>query len=226
MTVKGFALLSRRPDLTAQQFHEHWRTIHLELALKIKTTRRYVQLHRTEPSLPGFPSSSIDGVAETWLDDLETFLARGGDPNYAEHAGRDEENFLDAPHIERVRTIEDVRRPGPLVARDTPLVKGIVFIGRGGGVDGDTFADWFLGPWAAATGKTLPDVVREVHCRALLDDSPYGGVTELWWRDRHHLTGAEPALNTLAAALADGPADPSTTVSLVGAELRVIWPDR
>lgn len=221
MTVKGLALLPRRPDIPAEHFHEHWRTVHRELALRITTTRRYVQLHRTGDALPGFPPAEVDGVAETWVDDLDTLLARRHDPAYVEHAGRDEPAFIDVPRIRRLRVAEDVRRPGAPIGPRTPLVKGVIFLTG----TGDDFGPWFASAWLEAVAALLPGVVREVQCTPLVAGD-YDGVTELWWRNEAHLAADGPALRALAAEASVGPVDLGASASLVGTELRVIWPDR
>jgi uncharacterized protein (TIGR02118 family) len=70
--IKSLSLLTRRPELTHEQFVEHWLEIHGPLALKVPGLRRYVQSHiideRTRPDIPT-TDVAIDGIAETWYDD-------------------------------------------------------------------------------------------------------------------------------------------------------------
>ena len=70
--IKSISLLTRKPELTHQQFVEHWLEIHAPLALAVPGLRRYVQSHivdeRTRPDIPTTPVE-VDGIAELWYDD-------------------------------------------------------------------------------------------------------------------------------------------------------------
>ena len=70
--IKVVGLLTRRPELTHEQFVEHWLEIHAPLALAVPGVRRYVQSHiigtRTRPDIPE-NDVEIDGIAELWYDD-------------------------------------------------------------------------------------------------------------------------------------------------------------
>ena len=70
--IKSLSLLTRRPELTHEQFVKHWLEIHGPLALAVPGLRRYVQSHildeRTRPDIPE-TEVAVDGVAETWFDD-------------------------------------------------------------------------------------------------------------------------------------------------------------
>ena len=70
--IKSISLLTRRSELTHEQFVEHWLEIHAPLALAVPELRRYVQSHivdeRTRPDIPT-TDVAVDGVAELWYDD-------------------------------------------------------------------------------------------------------------------------------------------------------------
>ncbi len=70
--IKVLGLLTRRPELTHQQFVKHWREIHAPLAHAVPGIRRYVQSHivgaRTRPDIPE-TEVEVDGIAELWYDD-------------------------------------------------------------------------------------------------------------------------------------------------------------
>jgi uncharacterized protein (TIGR02118 family) len=74
--IKVVGLLTRKPELTHEQFVKHWLEIHGPLALTVPGIRRYVQSHiigtRTRPDIPE-SEVQIDGIAE--YDD-EAALAR------------------------------------------------------------------------------------------------------------------------------------------------------
>jgi uncharacterized protein (TIGR02118 family) len=70
--IKSIGLLTRKPDLTHEQFVKHWLEIHAPLAHAVPGVRRYVQNHiieeRTRPDIPT-TEVAIDGIAELWFDD-------------------------------------------------------------------------------------------------------------------------------------------------------------
>jgi uncharacterized protein (TIGR02118 family) len=70
--LKSVSLLTRRPELTHEQFVKHWVEIHAPLAHAVPGLRRYVQSHiigeRTRPDIPS-TELEVDGIAETWYDD-------------------------------------------------------------------------------------------------------------------------------------------------------------
>jgi uncharacterized protein (TIGR02118 family) len=76
--IKVVGLLTRRPELTHEQFVKHWLEIHGPLALAVPGVRRYVQSHiigtRTRPDVPE-TQVDVDGIAELWYDD-EAALAQ------------------------------------------------------------------------------------------------------------------------------------------------------
>jgi uncharacterized protein (TIGR02118 family) len=70
--IKTIGLLTRRPELTHEEFVRHWVEIHAPLAHAVPGVRRYVQNHiideRTRPDIPA-TAVEIDGIAELWYDD-------------------------------------------------------------------------------------------------------------------------------------------------------------
>ena len=70
--IKVMGLLTRRPELTHEQFVKHWLEIHGPLALAVPGVRRYVQSHivgtRTRPDIPE-TDVEVDVIAELWYDD-------------------------------------------------------------------------------------------------------------------------------------------------------------
>jgi len=80
--VKAFALLPKKPGISDEQFHNHWRGVHAQLALRITSLRRYVQSHRLPQPVPGFPTPPYEGVAEVWFDDLGAAQRMRESPEY------------------------------------------------------------------------------------------------------------------------------------------------
>ena len=72
--IKSISLLTRRPELTHEQFVRHWVDIHAPLAHAVPGMRRYVQNHiegtRVRADIPE-TEVEVDGIAETWFDDRD-----------------------------------------------------------------------------------------------------------------------------------------------------------
>ncbi len=213
--IKFYAMLTRRADLTNERFSEHWRTVHRELAVKIRRTRRYAQSHGIEERLAGLRSAAWDGVAEVWLDDLAA--ASRSDPDLERYAKPDEPNFLAPDGIPQICAEHRVVVPPP-----EDGVKALVFGDRR-----DPSTD--LERWweaAASIGDLCDDPAGLAAAVALPEagPAPHDAVLELWWRDL-------PALRTdwerNGAAILDrlgDLVDVDRAVGWVGEELRVTWP--
>jgi uncharacterized protein (TIGR02118 family) len=81
--IKVVGLLTRRPEITHEQFVEHWLEIHGPLARVVPGVRRYVQSHivgtRTRPDIPE-TDVEVDGIAELWYDDQEALARAAATP--------------------------------------------------------------------------------------------------------------------------------------------------
>lgn len=70
--IKSVGLLTRRPELSHEEFVRHWVDIHAPLAHAVPGVRRYVQNHivdeRRRADIPAH-EIDIDGIAELWYDD-------------------------------------------------------------------------------------------------------------------------------------------------------------
>jgi len=81
--IKSISLLTRRPELTHEEFVRHWVEIHAPLAHAVPGMRRYVQNHiqgtRTRPDIPE-TKVDVDGIAETWFDDRQAMVRANASP--------------------------------------------------------------------------------------------------------------------------------------------------
>jgi hypothetical protein len=227
VSVKLYALIPKRPDLSAGQFHAHWRNPHGELAKRITTLQRYVQSHRVPAPDPGLPEAPYDGIAEAWFADAATGLALGEDPNYTEHAQPDEANFMDVGGLAFLVTTEQVLAAGPVLGRDAPGVKLLQLVRRPPGAD---LAGWRAGFPTTGPGDLATALGARRHVVALsvpdsyTEDGPaFDAVRELSWPDAESfLAGrASAAWSTLSDP---EHVDPNSSVAVLAAEHRVIWP--
>jgi len=97
--IKISVFLTRRHDLTREQFSKYWKDKHASLLMSLdsfkSSVRCYTQQHSVN-NVPGdFPNAPYDGVAEVWFDDLSSAMTMFGHQDYACIVVKDEENFLD-----------------------------------------------------------------------------------------------------------------------------------
>lgn len=107
--VKLFAFIRRRPDMTAEDFHTHWREHHGPLIAGTPVLSRHILRYEQHPRHhPGGLSGSagIDGVAVQWFESMDHFRAFITDPAYAELVAVDEQRFLDTDQLTYLITDE------------------------------------------------------------------------------------------------------------------------
>ena len=96
--IKVSVFLTRRPGIGRQEFISYWTNEHVRLVCSLEgftsAVRRYTQQHPLE-SPEGLPEAPYDGIAELWLDDMESLGQVFGQEVYASVVVPDEEKFLD-----------------------------------------------------------------------------------------------------------------------------------
>ena len=97
--IKMTLLLTRRSDLTFEQFSQYWKDIHWPIVQTVPevmdTTIRYTQQHNIGGVPDGVPAAPFDGYAEAWFPDMDAVYRVIGSPKWAEVVSTDDENFLD-----------------------------------------------------------------------------------------------------------------------------------
>jgi uncharacterized protein (TIGR02118 family) len=91
--AKLVAFLSKRPDLSWEQFQRHWRHVHGPIAAAIPGNQRYVQCHARRGIYEAGRTPVYDGIPMSWFDDESTLRAAAETPEYA-RTRADEANFL------------------------------------------------------------------------------------------------------------------------------------
>lgn len=103
--VKLIYCISKKPEMSVEQFQTYWRGTHAPIAARIPGLRRYIQCH-VVPELYDRPAAPpFDGAAELWFDDLDAMRAAMGSPEVAA-ALEDEKNFIDHSRVASFVTIE------------------------------------------------------------------------------------------------------------------------
>ena len=97
--LKVSCLLTRRADLSHEEFHRYWTEKHTPMLAKpvpgSPKVHRYVQLHPIPEDVPALRTAPYDGVAEIWFDSLADAAAMFTSNHYNMVVAKDEENFLD-----------------------------------------------------------------------------------------------------------------------------------
>lgn len=187
--IKFFGLIPRRPDMTSEEFHDHYRHPHGTLGARITTYRGYVQSHQIACRLLGPDQRRFEAVAEVWFDTVEDATGLADDPLYVKHLEPDEPNFVDMDKLKWMFTVEEVivsgpdrRAPTPLEHRllqgmhlDRPTTVKLLHFVEDGAVDRD---------YDSLAGRT--GAIRHVRCRPhpqAHSDEPaaFAEVHELWW---------------------------------------------
>jgi len=227
--IKIFYLIPKRPDISDEQFHRHWREVHAQFALRITGLRRYVQSHRIKHGGFGL-SCPYEGVAEVWFDSLEAARQMQQSREYREGAFADEPNFIDTSRLAWIATQENVVLDGPAMAKDTPGVKALFFPKRKPALSVADFQTYWRTKHGPIVPKT-PGLRRYVQCHVLSETyqgsvPTYDGVAELWWPDLTSLEKAALSPEFRVEQLNDARqfVDADHLEGFVAEENRVIWP--
>ena len=81
--IRRVSILTRKPELTHEEFVDHWENVHGPLALKVPGIRRYVQSHIVDEHYRddiGSQGDQVDGIAELWYDSLEELKVSSATP--------------------------------------------------------------------------------------------------------------------------------------------------
>jgi hypothetical protein len=109
--VKLFAVLRRNPEMTHQEFVDHWTGSHGPLIANEPTLARHiVRYEQHVRHHPGALSGNkdIDGVTEQWFRSMDDFVGFMSEPKYAELIAPDEQRFLDMEHLEFIVTEDPI----------------------------------------------------------------------------------------------------------------------
>ena len=227
--IKLIAFIPKRPDITIERFHIHWRAPHGELAKGIVLFKRYLQGHRVASLDPGLGPTEYEGTAEIWFDDLDAALRQGDDPVYRESVGPDEANFIDLDRLTYLYLTEDVALAGTTVAADDGGVKLVQGVRRAAGLTPAQFAERWRDEDPSLAARLGAD--RHVRCLTLpyhyeRGTALYDGVRELRWADFDAYERARGEREAWQALITPDVVDPPSSSSMMVEEFRLIWPDK
>jgi uncharacterized protein (TIGR02118 family) len=97
--IKMSLFLTRKADLTFEQFSDYWKNVHWPIVQTVpevmENTIRYTQQHNIGGVPEGVTAAPFDGYAEAWFPNMEAVYKVIGSPKWAEVVAKDDENFLD-----------------------------------------------------------------------------------------------------------------------------------
>jgi uncharacterized protein (TIGR02118 family) len=102
--IKLIYCITRRPDLSPEEFSRYWEHVHGPIGRRIPGLRRLVQCHAV-PHPHGLPPADFDGAAELWFDDLAAVDAARRSPEWRAST-EDEANFVDSTRTAFFLTVE------------------------------------------------------------------------------------------------------------------------
>ena len=190
--VVRMGILTRRPDLTLEQFRSHWLKVHGPLAARLPGLRRYHQNHVIDASQLAIDHPrgawKVDGFSQLWFDDLDAM----------QRAVESPELRPDLPDIPNF--CGDVKlvfcQPNvvvPVAANAGPLVKRMSILTRRPDITAERFREEWFGYHAEAV-REFPNLMGytqnlvidrggpDLTSSASYEQVPIDGIVEFWFR--------------------------------------------
>ena len=105
--VKLVYCISKKSELSIEEFQRYWREVHAPIAGAIPGLRRYVQSHVVPETYGGGRQPGFDGQAELWFDSMSDLTTGLSSPE-CRAAIEDERNFIDHTRVASFITTENV----------------------------------------------------------------------------------------------------------------------
>ena len=194
---KQIVLLTRREEMSHEDFVEYWQGTHAPMAEDIEGVVRYTIVLPTDPE-----HAEFDGLAELYFEDLEDLYAALGsegdrepdpDRETAAEVNRDVANFADLGSLTRFVGEERVQKDA--VDGDTDgLYKHSAFLVRQEGMSHGDFVEY----WQTNHTPIAREIEGVVRYTTVLPADPeyaaFDGVAELYFEDLdalHDALGSE-----------------------------------
>ncbi len=109
--IKFYFVLRKKPGISKEEFHQHWKTTHADIVRKLPGLVKYVQHHVVTVPRPEYAQGEdpIDGIVETWWESEEALARVKESPELAAVIA-DEPNFIQHTdhHIQTLMVTESV----------------------------------------------------------------------------------------------------------------------
>jgi uncharacterized protein (TIGR02118 family) len=197
--IVRMGLLTRKPSVTTEQFHRHWREVHGPLAAKLPGLRRYHQNYiigslQLDPD-GGQGDWRLDGISELWFDDPAAMRAAIGSDAYRAVAA-DEPNCM----VNSKAIVAEQNVIVPLQSGDVGrFVKCMSILIHAQGVNAAVLRETGIemnsstvARLSGLVGYTLNVVVARMAAGApaTYEAIPVDGLAEMWFRDAEALRAA------------------------------------
>jgi uncharacterized protein (TIGR02118 family) len=106
MMIKLVYCITKRPDLSDEEFFRYWKNIHGPIGAGIPRLRKLVQSYRIHIPEDKHPPA-YDGMAELWFDNVEDLLAARHSAEWRAST-EDEANFIDHSKVAYLVTEEHI----------------------------------------------------------------------------------------------------------------------
>lgn len=189
--ISRCGLLTKRDDMTMEEFRDYWFNVHGPIAAKMKNLRHYEQhvvVDREQRHMLSRGTVEIDGYSELRFDDIHDMLE--GVASLAGSGTNDLKNF--ASDCKIVTMVKKIDMPVPEELKGQKLIKRMSLISRGEGVSDEKFHREWWGEHAELVSK-IPGYVgyaqnivvdREINGRHVsYDELPVEGMVEFWFKD-------------------------------------------
>jgi uncharacterized protein (TIGR02118 family) len=195
--IVRMGLLTKRADLTSEQFRRHWREAHGPLAAKLPGLIAYHQNHVIDKSQLGIDhargNADLDGISQLWFSDRASMEAAIASPAYAAVAA-DSDNAIAATRL-------IVCEPNVVVAPESgpPLKRMSLLTRRKDLTAADFRHEWFdkhaekvkkFPKLAGYVQNLVLDRLDATPLRGPDSDAPVDGVVEMWFREKTDLEAA------------------------------------
>jgi|SRR6266496_3961153 len=102
--IKLVYCITRRADLSPDEFLEYWREVHGPIGAKIPGVKRLVQSRAID--VPGDPRiGNFDGMAELWFESIDALLQARRSEEWRKSSD-DEANFIDHSRVAYFVSVE------------------------------------------------------------------------------------------------------------------------
>lgn len=197
--IVRMGLLTRRSDLTSEQFRHHWLTVHGPLAARMPGLCAYHQNHVVDSAQLGITYArgawNLDGFSELWFDDRDAMRGAVASNAYGPVAA-DAGAFVSDTRV----IVAKQQVVVPVLADAGPLIKRMSILARQPGHDSGQFRhEWWtvhapmVERFPHLVGYTQNLIVgREATpgSSASYDAVPADGIVEMWFRDVDGLRAA------------------------------------
>jgi len=95
--IKLVYCITKKPELTDQEFFHYWEKVHGPIGARIPRLRKLVQSHRLNVTGDA-RSPDYDGMAELWFENVEDLLAARQSAEW-KASREDEVNFIDHKRV-------------------------------------------------------------------------------------------------------------------------------